>query len=90
MFGNSSCDLVVIKDGKVSRVEVKTSTQKAKCVGKYVVRLKKTRINTQGAITTNFDSSLSDLLCCVILPTGRVYVFDSKDYHGRNSIQLAE
>ena len=88
-FGNSTCDMIIQKDGKLKRVEVKTTSNKIKNTdNKYEVRLKKTRCNTKGATNIPFSAKNSDILVCVVLPTQRVYELQSKDFEGRSNITL--
>lgn len=86
-FGNGQCDMIVLKDGSVSRVEVK-STQSRQASGKYAVQLKSVRPNKTANIINNFDGSRSDILAVHVVPTGRVHLLKSMDFDGRAQVTV--
>lgn len=87
LFDNATCDLIVVKDNKTQRVEVKTTTAKTSS-GTYEVGLKSTRPRCKGNTVKSFDGHASDLLVCVILPTQRIHIFNSLDMDGKYSKRL--
>jgi len=85
IFGNADFDMIVAKDGRTYRVEVKTSAYEVR-PNKYEVQLRSVRPNKTENRIKKFDASRSDLLAIYIIPTNRVVVLDSKDYDGRTSV----
>lgn len=82
-FGNGECDMLVLKDGVVSRVEVKSTSSQQKS-GRYTVMLKSVRPNKTENVIRKFDGSRSDILAVHVIPTGRVHIFSSKEFDGMN------
>lgn len=87
IFGNADFDMVVAKDSVTSRVEVKTSAYE-KTPGKYEVQLRSVRPNRTTNTVKKFDGTKSDILAVYIVPTSRVVLLNSVDYHGRTSVNL--
>lgn len=83
LFGNTSCDLMVMKDSVISRVECKYSNA-LKVGGAVEVGLRSNRLG----INKMFDSSKSDLLACYLEPYDKVVILQSKDYSGRSTVNL--
>lgn len=82
-LGNASADLVVLRDGKVERVEVKTTSKRS---GRgYEVQLRSMRYNNTQTKINKFDASKSDLLAVYIYPEDHVQILASKDYNGRST-----
>lgn len=74
-FGTAtSCDLIVMKLGVVSRVSVKTTSSKHKN-GKYKVRIRQGKLNKQ----IPFNNDASDILFIYIQPENRYCILFSKD-----------
>lgn len=86
LFGNTSIDLIVIKEGKVFRVEVKT-TKFAKG-SSYEVQLRSSRPNRTGTTIRKFDGNRCDLLAIYVEPEDRVIVKTAKDLDGRSTISI--
>lgn len=82
LFGNTSCDLVVIKDSLLYRVECKASNvmKGSACE----VGLRQTRLE----INKKFDASKSDLIACYLEPLDKVVILKSSDYDGRSTVNL--
>lgn len=77
MMENSSCDLIVIKDGVTQRVEVKsTRTGSSKS---WQVQIRQIRPNRTGNKIKKFDGAKSDLLAVYIVPEDRVVVIPSSE-----------
>lgn len=87
LFGNTSCDLIVIKDGEVARVECKT-TSKLNRYGTYTLMLRKTRHNRTKNTITSFDASKCEILACYIAPEDRIVLLNAKEYDGRSTINF--
>lgn len=84
-FGSQSCDMVVVKGDEMKRVEVK-STNVLRKSGKYSVYL----CSSMGVgDRRSFDGSKSDVLAVYVQATGRIHLLDSKEYHGRKSVNVA-
>lgn len=83
LFGNTSCDLIVQKDGVLYRVECKASNL-LEASGSCTVGLRSTRLG----VNKKFDSTKSDLLACYLQPFDQVVVLESKSYEGRSNITL--
>jgi hypothetical protein len=87
MFGNTSCDMIVIKNGEVSRVECKSTSVKNR-YGTYTLMLKKTRSNKTKNVVTNFDASTCDLLALYVGPEDRVVLMDPKSQDGKSQVHI--
>lgn len=87
MFGNTSCDLVVIKDGIIQRVEVK-ATRAIAPSGSYKVMLRSTRYNKTEQIGRVFDASKSEILAVYIVPLDKIVILNSRDYDGRMTVSI--
>ncbi|MCA1841497.1 MAG: hypothetical protein LC723_14490 [Actinobacteria bacterium] len=87
LFGNTSCDLIVLKDSKIYRVECKT-TAFTRESGRYEVQLRSVRHNKTKNTVHKFDASKSDLLAIYIAPEDRVIILNSIDYDGRSTVSF--
>jgi hypothetical protein len=83
---NATHDLLVAKDGKIYRVEVK-STSVIRGAG-YVVQIKKVRSNKTKSKITGFDNSLVDILAVYIVPEDRVVLFDAKTVDVKSTLTV--
>lgn len=81
--GKTSCDLIVLKDNKLLRVEVKTSIRKANPFS-YEVGLKRRR----NKITYNFDSDRCDELFVYFPTENKVWVEKSINIKSKSSIYV--
>lgn len=88
MFGNASCDLIVVKDGKISRVECKSTSVKTPS-GKWIAQLRQVRPNRTGNTVKKFDANNSEFLAIYIVDEDRVVVLDSLVVHGNSTITVA-
>jgi hypothetical protein len=86
MFGNTSCDLVVIKDSVISRVECKTATTFTGTG--YVASLRQVRYNRSEVVYNKFKAVNSDILAVYIVPLDEVHILNSIDYDDRTSVTL--
>lgn len=86
-FGNTACDLIVLKDNEVSRVECKSTRSKTSS-GKYEVQLRQTRNNKTSSNVKKFNADNSEILAIYIVPENKVIILDSKDYDGRTSVNV--
>lgn len=86
--GKTSCDLVVIKDSNVIRVQVKGTTQKSR-YGKWVVQLKSVRSNRTENVIKKFDASLCDLLGVYIEEEDRVVFLEAEALDGMTEKHIA-
>jgi hypothetical protein len=82
VFGNANFDMVVVKEGILSRVEVKSTSYKGSKKS-YAVQLKSVRHNTNETRVIKFDGNKSDLLAVYIVPENRVVILNSSDHHGK-------
>ncbi len=80
-FGTASkCDMIIVKDGKVERVSVKTCSGLTR--GRYMVRIRQGKLNQQ----IPFDKSSSDILFVYVIPLDKIFTFNSKDI--KNGFEL--
>lgn len=86
MGDNATYDLLIAKDGIVSRVEVK-STSTIRGAG-YVVQIKKVRANKNQNAITNFDNTHIDILAVYIVPEDRVILFDAKEVTVKSTLTV--
>jgi Holliday junction resolvase-like predicted endonuclease len=82
-FGTTGCDMVIVRDSEVKRVEVKTCRNMVNS-GRYEVFLTRKR----NGKAYRFDASKSDVLAVCVLPTGRVHLLDANEYDGRRSVTV--
>lgn len=80
----SKCDMVIMKDGEVLRVSVKTTSTKSKNGKKWDVRIRQGKLNNQ----IPFDKTSSDLLFIYILPEDRNIILKSKDVKSGYTITI--
>lgn len=83
---NCKYDLLAEKEGKVYKVEVKTTTQNNN--GKFYVGLRGLRPNRTGNKTKVFDKFDLDLLAVVVLPENRVVIIDTKTINNTTQISV--
>ena len=76
---NAPFDIVVELNGILKRVEVKSSTRRNKANTGWLVHIKQVRPNKNKNIINKFDNTKTDLLSVYIIPTNKVYIFESKD-----------
>jgi Holliday junction resolvase-like predicted endonuclease len=88
LFGNASCDLVVIRDNVLQRVECKSISVKALTGKGYVVGLRQVRHNRNSVTVNKFDASKSELLAVYVVPLQEVHVFDSEPLNGRSYLTV--
>ena len=88
MFGNASCDLIVVKDGKISRVECKSTSVKTPS-GKWIAQLRQVRHNRTANTVKKFDSNNSELLAIYVVDEDRVVVLESIEVHGNSTVTVA-
>lgn len=88
MFGNASCDLIVVKDGKISRVECKSTSVRTPS-GKWIAQLRQVRSNKTSNNIKKFDANNSELLAIYIVDEDRVVVLDSLLVHGNSTVTVA-
>ena len=85
--GKAPCDLVIVKDNEVKRIQVKSTSQETS-TGGFKVELKTVRHNSKKNTIKNFDSSKSDLLFIYIKPLGIFKVLESLPLHNRTGITI--
>ena len=86
-FGNTSCDMIVVKDGVISRVECKTTDFSENGVS-WKVELRQVRSNKTANNVKKFNSENSEILAVYILQENRVYLYSSKEFHGRTGLSI--
>lgn len=74
---NTLCDMVVLKDGKLSRVEVKSTKSPEQRSGAYKIQLKRVRSNRTENIIRYFDNSSVDILAIYLEDIDKVILMDS-------------
>lgn len=79
---NASCDLIVLRDGAMMRVECK-ATEASPNKKSWSVSLRQVRPNRTENKVKNFDASKSDLLAVYIIPEDRVEVVPSYQVDGK-------
>ncbi len=85
---NSTYDLIVEKDNKIYRVEVKTTTQESKNKKNWVVGLRGIRPNRTGNNIKKFNRNNIDILAICVLPTKEVYLLDTKELQTKSQLQI--
>ncbi len=86
LFGNTSCDFIVLRQGISERVECKTSDLKRG--PSFVVSLRSVRHNTNDVAYKKFDSSKSEILAVYLISVNQVHLLRSRDYHGKTSVSI--
>lgn len=86
-FGNTNCDMIVVKDGLVYRVECKSTAAQTPS-GKYTASLRQIRPNRSGNTVKKFDATKADLLAIYVVPEDRVEILDAKCYHDKSSVAV--
>jgi len=76
--GKSPFDLIICKNKKLQKVEVKSTIRRTKYDTGWAVGLKSTRSNKTTNTIHNFDNSKIDLLAVFIVPKNEVRIFNSK------------
>lgn len=83
---NATYDLLISKEGKIFKVEVKSTTvEKA---GSWVVQIKKVRSNKNVNKVTKFDNSFVDFLAVYIVPTGEVHIIEAITITTKNELRI--
>lgn len=86
LFGNTSCDLIVLRDNTIFRVECKSTGTSRN--GKYEVQLRSTRHNKTKNTVRKFDGTKSDILAIYLEPEDTVHLLKSLDYDGRSTVSF--
>lgn len=81
--GKAPFDFVIYSNGKLLRVEVK-STERLKG-NSYTVNLRSTRWNRTSLVSKVFDSTKSDLCCVYVAPIKKLFIRPSSVLEGRTS-----
>lgn len=75
--GKTSCDLIVIKDGLIQTVQIK-STSYQKKPGSWYIMLQTVRSNKTKNVISKYVSSDFDILAIYIVPEDRVILYKSE------------
>lgn len=86
--GKTSCDLIIIRDGTMHRVEVKCTATVAAGCSSWAVSLRQIRPNRTGNTVKKFNANQCDLLAVYILPEDRIVEFDASTLDGRSSLNI--
>lgn len=87
VFSYPECDMVVMKDGKLMKVEVKATASVTK-QGNFLVSLRRIRNNSKHYTIHKFDGSCADILAIYIVPEDRVVLLDAKKYDGKTLVTI--
>lgn len=87
--GNTTYDLLAVKDLGVYRVEVKTVMAKNKS-GTYSINIKRTRHNSKGNTIYPFDNTKIDMLAVYIHPITSVMFLDPKEVSSLYTLTIGE
>jgi hypothetical protein len=87
--GNDPFDFIAVKDGKLLRVEVK-STDSTDINGNFVVTIRSIRNNNTSSRVKLFDQNNCDLVACYIKPLDSVCFIPSKDVKSKRSLTFRE
>ena len=89
-FGNGPVDLIALKEEKLLKIECKSSNTivKTKTGDKCNVQLRSVRYNRNKLDSRKFDGSKSDLCFIWVEPFNSMYIYESKNLHGRTGIAL--
>ena len=85
---NTSCDLVVIKDGMTQRVECKSTQAESVNKKSWLVSIRQIRPNRTTNIIKHFDKTKSDLLAIYIIPEDRVVILRSSGVTVRSGLTI--
>lgn len=88
VFSYPECDMILMKDGEIKRVEVKTTSSPTRHGG-WSVSLRRIRNNGKHTVVHKFDGACADLLAVYILPENRVEVFDPSRLHGTTNLTIS-
>lgn len=83
---NARYDFIAHKDGKLYKVEVKSTSRKVRDVWK--VQLKKVHSNRSSNRIANFDNTLVDFLSVYIEPLEKVIILKAKDVTSKTEFSL--
>lgn len=88
--GKSPFDLVVHKDNKLYRVEIKSTETRSKYNTGWEVQLKKVRSNRSENKITNFSSNQCDILVVYICPIDEIILIDSSLVKVKSSLTITD
>jgi Holliday junction resolvase-like predicted endonuclease len=85
--GNDPFDFIAVKDNKLIRVEVKSSSQEIN-TGVYTISIKSSRHNKSKNWIRNFDPKQCDILAVYIQPIDTMCFFRAKDVTNKTNITI--
>ncbi len=88
--GKAPFDLVIHKERRTERVEVKSTATRNRARTGWVVQLKKVRHNRNVNNIVPFDKTLSDVLAIYIAPIDRVVVLETARIETRTAITIMD
>ena len=88
--GKSPFDLVAHKDGKLLRVEVKSTTQRTRNNSGWMVELKSVRSNKTINKIYNFSKDRCDILIVFIEPINKVLLFNSSEISTTSAMTISD
>lgn len=89
IFSYPEFDMVIHKEGKIQRVEVKATSSLAKN-GNYQVSLRRIRNNSKKYTVHNFDNNCADILAIYIVPENRVVLVDPKSFKAKTMLTISK
>lgn len=87
---SSTYDLILAKDGKTLRVEVKTTSARNKAGTGWVVQVKSVRSNKTRNKIIQFDREKVDVLAVYIAPLDRIFAIASKNITQTTAITILD
>jgi len=88
VLDNSSYDMLAVKDGLVSKVEVKSTNVKGKSINSYVVQIRKVRPNKSENKIYHFDNSKVDILAIYVVDLDEVILMDAKNIINKSTLTI--
>ena len=90
MDGKSPFDLVLHKEGKLERVEVKSTRRRSKYETGWEVQIKKVRPNRTRNNIKPFDNSECDKLVIYVVPLDEILVYEAQDIKVKNTLTILD
>ena len=76
---NPTIDILVMKDGVISSVQVKSTSRP-------VVKLETCYMRKNGNISKNFDATIFDILFVYHMPSDTFKILNAKEFHNKTQI----
>ncbi len=88
--GKAPFDLIAHKNGQISRVEVKSTNQRARSKTGWIVELRRIRSNKTKNVIHKFDNTKSDIVSVYIEPLDKVILIPSNTITVTGQLQISD